>query len=644
MKVLLLAALLALAPPQAVQNNVAGTDAANSANNGTIEGRVLRSDTKEPISNVLITLVKANPNATPLSADAAAGLASIQDLISSNPGLSQATIDSLATSREQALGLAPGTLSQTSQATVLTDAAGHFSFNDQPPGKYTIRAALDGYFGPPANGFPASNATKSVTVEARKPIPSADIFMSKGGIISGRLRDPNGQPASGITVSANRVTYSNGRPQWSAAFTKQTDDRGEYRIFWVAEGEYYVGITPRPVSAIPSSQDTWAKTFFPGVIDPTVATLLKVKDGGEIAGVDFSVQSKTGSGTFKITGRALNPLAVPNATTGVLDRSVSSFVLSPREPGILDSINPPAFQNALAVAARPNGEFEIRNVPPGSYDLIPYYMAPTPPPPPPTPPTPGAAPPLAPTPAQAVPFSSRRYSIGRARVDVRNADVDGINVEIERGTEIRGKVTTQGTANTPVEKIKINLHSLDTMPEAFATIAGAISVDSNGDFAVPDLPKAKYSLQITGLPESAFVADIRQGGTTIFDAGLVVGNPPGATIEIVIDSNGATVEGSVLGSDRKPFSNATVVLVPPSSHRQNSMMYKSTQTDEKGRFTMNGVPPGEYTMFAWESVPPTAWMNSEFLAKYQSHGHPMVVSANTRHDAEPELIPANIER
>jgi hypothetical protein len=333
---------------------------------------------------------------------------------------------------------------------------------------------------------------------------------------------------------------------------------------------------------------------------------------------------------------------VANATNGVLDRSVSSFVLSPRETGILDSINPPSFQNSVAVAARPNGEFEIRNVPPGSYDLIPYYMAPVPPPTAPT--APGAAPPLAPTPGQVVPAFSRRYSIGRARVDVRNADVDGITVDIERGTEIRGKVTTRGTAAIPVDKIKINLHSQDTMPEAFATIVGAISVDSNGDFAAPDLPRAKYSLQITGLPESAFVADIRHGGTTIFDAGLVVGTPPGATLEILVDSNGATIEGSVLGSDRKPFSNATVVLVPPTSHRQNAMMYKSAQTDEKGRFTMNGVPPGEYTIFAWESVPPTAWMNAEFLAKYQGHGQPIVVTASTRLEAQPELIPANMGR
>jgi hypothetical protein len=538
------------------------------------------------------------------------------------------------------MGLAPGALALTGQTVALTDAAGHFSFKDQAPGKYTIRALLDGFFGPSTNGFPGTNATKTVTVESQKQVPATDIFMSRGGIISGRLRDPNGQPATNITVSATRVTYSNGRPQWSAVVSKPTDDQGNYRIFWVAPGEYYVGITPRAISAIPGPQDTWAKTFFPGVTDPTAATLITVKDGGEISGMDFSVQSRVLSGTFKITGRALNTMAVPNPTTGVVDRTVGTFVLSPREPGILDSINPPSVGNSLQIAARPNGEFEIRNVAPGSYDLIPYYMAPLPPPPP--PPVPGAAPPLPPAPVQPVPPPSRRYAIGRTRVDIRNSDVDGIIVDIERGTEMRGKVVSQGTTSIPVEKIKINLHSQDTMPEAFATIAGAISVDSNGEFVAADLPKARYTLQVSGLPDSAYVADIRQGGTTIFDAGLTLGNQPGATIEIVVDANGATIEGSVQGADKKPFPNATVVLVPPASHRQNAMMYKTAQTDDKGSFSMKGVPPGEYTIFAWESAPPTAWMNSEFLAKYQSHGHPVVATSGSRQDTQPELIPDSI--
>src|SRR5262249_36089021 len=141
---------------------------------------------------------------------------------------------------------------------------------------------------------------------------------------------------------------------------------------------------------------------------------IQVRDGSEVSSIDFTIQSLASTSVFKITGRATNPLAVPNATTGAVDRTLSTFILSPREPGILDSINPPSMANSLPPNARPNGEFEIRNVRPGSYDLITYFIPPiTPIPTPPaaagTPTTPPAPPPI------------RRYFIDRARVDVRNS-------------------------------------------------------------------------------------------------------------------------------------------------------------------------------------------------------------------------------
>ena len=380
MRVLLLAALLTLAPPQAAQDTA------------DIEGRVLRAGSQDPIPNVQIALIRSSAGGTALTAETAAALDSLQQLVSSAPReISRAYLDSVIASREQALGLSPGTFARvTNQTTALTDAAGHFSFKNQAPGTYGIRAALDGYFGPAINGSASPTVTKSVIVEATKPGPPTDIFLVKGGITAGRVRDPNGQPVSGIDVAAMRLTYSNGRPQWTAAISKPTDDRGEFRIFWVSPGEYYVGANPRAATA---PQDSWARTFFPGVTDPTAATSLVIKDGADIAGIDFSLQTIASISTYKISGTATNPLAVPNPTTGAVDRNANSFILSPREPGPLDYGNPPTLQNSLPALARPNGEFEIRNVRPGSYDLFIYYSAPVVPLPR------AAAPPLPGTPA-----------------------------------------------------------------------------------------------------------------------------------------------------------------------------------------------------------------------------------------------------
>ena len=589
-----------------------------------IEGRVLRAGTREPIPNAQITLLKSPPGGTTLTPETAAALDSIQQLVSGAPrGISRAYLDSLVSAREQALGLAPGTFAETSQTSVLTDVAGHFSFKDVAPGIYAIRASIDGYFGLPMNGAASPTVTRSVTVEAQKPALPTEIFMNKGGVITGRVRDPEGHPVSGINVAAMRLSYSNGRPQWTATVSRTTDDQGEFRIFWVSPGEYYVGVTP------PVTQGSWVRTFFPGVMDPTAASVLAVQDGAEIPGIDFSIQTNASTPTFKISGRAINPLAVSNPTTGVVDQNVNTFILSPRDPGMmLDAVNPPTVQNSLPPAARPNGEFEIRNVRPGSYDLFAYAMPPAPVP------AAGAA--------SEPPF--RRYYIDRARVDIRNSDVDGITLQIRKRTEISGKVVLQGTSPVPLDKIRISLRSLDAMPDAFAIIAGNIPVDASGKFSAPDIASAQYAIQLSGLPETAYVADVRQGPISVFSTGFTAGNQLPIPLEIVVNANGGTIEGNVQSSDRKPAPGAMVVLVPPASDRRNAMKFKTAMTDDKGSFSMNGIAPGEYTLFAWESVLPTAWMNSDFLAKYENRGTRILTSQGTRLNVRLALIPSDASR
>jgi protocatechuate 3,4-dioxygenase beta subunit len=620
----ILALILALATPQAKPSNA------------VIEGRVLKAGTTEPIPNVQVTL--SGPpaaGAPPLAGNAANELDNrIQSLIATGTaaGVGQAAIDNAVANARTSAGAAAG-----QQTSIVTDSSGHFSFKDLSPGKYNLRATRDGFFGPPVNGSASTIATKTITIEAQNPVPPADLFMVQGGIISGRIRDPNGQPISGVTVAATHVTYTNGRAQWTSIATKPTDDRGEYRIFWVSPGEYAIGITPRALSAIPGPQDSWARTFYPGVTDPATATTLTVKDGMEISGTDFTIQTVASTAVFKITGKAQNPQAVPNPNTGVADRNINTFILSPREPGILDSLNPPSVQNALPVASRPNGEFEIRNVRMGSYDLIAYYLAPvTALPAPPVPAVPGA-------PAIVTP-PVRRYNIDRVHVEVRNADVDGVSLSIQKGSEISGKIVNQGTSPIPLDRVRLSLHSLDTLPESFATIVGSIPVDADGSFSAKDIAAAKYSLQVTGLPETAYVVDIRQGGTSIFDGGMTVGEQAVTSIEVLVGSNTATLDGNVQSADRKPVANATVVLVPPVSHRSNSMMYRMAHTDENGNFSMKGIPPGEFTLFAWENVYPTAWMNADFLAKYQNRGRPIAASQGSHIDAQVDVIPDDTNR
>jgi len=229
-------------------------------------------------------------------------------------------------------------------------------------------------------------------------------------------------------------------------------------------------------------------------------------------------------------------------------------------------------------------------------------------------------------------------------VDIRNSDIEGVTLPIQQGAEINGKVVFQGNATAPMDKIRLTLRSLDTMPDSFAILVGSIAVDASGNFSAPDIASAQYGIQVAGLPQTAYVADIRQGGLSVFNSGLTVGNQPAIPLEIVVNANGATIEGSVQTTDRKPAASSTVVLTPPETDRQNPMKYKTATTDNKGNFSMNGVPPGDYTLFAWDSVLSTAWMNSEFLARYQDRGRVVVASQEAILNVQLDVIPNDIAR
>jgi hypothetical protein len=122
-----------------------------------------------------------------------------------------------------------------------------------------------------------------------------------------------------------------------------------------------------------------------------------------------------------------------------------------------------------------------------------------------------------------------------------------------------------------------------------------------------------------------YIDEVQQSALNVYDTGVNVsgGADP---ITVKIKSNGGQIEGIVLTADRKPSSEAVVVLIPHVSRRRNPSLYLTAISDREGRFSLRGIQPGEYKVFAWESVPTGAWENAEFLAKYETEGRAVSIA------------------
>src|SRR6185503_18953897 len=141
-------------------------------------------------------------------------------------------------------------------------------------------------------------------------------------------------------------TYPNGRVALNSVNSKTTDDRGEYRLFYLPPGEYLIGATLRRVGNAPSPQDSYARTFYPGTADGNAATRVKVAEGSDMTGIDIGM--RVGASGI-VSGRLVTSFTITQQP---------NFFLVPQGGGTLFDPATMNFQNQSA--NRANGEFELR--------------------------------------------------------------------------------------------------------------------------------------------------------------------------------------------------------------------------------------------------------------------------------------------
>jgi hypothetical protein len=563
--------------------------------NLVIEGRVLRKSTSASVPDTLIILSKTSQRedtsslAVQASASTGAQIATLRGFLNGRPPDRAAQI--IADNMLRTVG-AP----LDSSTYVFSDSAGRFSFKNLAPGHYTVRVLRDGYFGPKVNGTYLGGFARSIDLQPDTPIVPIDVFLTQGGEIRGTVGLPIGQQVAGLPVEAYREVYRDGQEVWDLVLKTTTDRNGLYTLRPLPPGDTYLRVTPRNSDPV----------FHPAAVaEIERASKFLVKEA-EVAFIDFQIQPKKRM-TFSISGTAFNGFN-PSPTT---DRSASAFLLARRDPAKLD---PPytILQNTLFGPQRASGEFELKDLESGSYELIPYYSD----------------------------RATRRTLIGRATLEVRGGNVTGVSVPIRPGFTISGELLFNGPGADSIkpESLYMELESLGYVPKSFVTNPNIISIDERGRFGAFNVPEERYRFRLANLPPFAYLEDIRHAGQSVLDDGVGWTGRDELT-HVMISTRGQTVSGLVRTADGRPVLDSTVVLVPPESQRKNPMRYRTVNTDAEGAFKWQDVPPGQYTVFAWESVLPTAWLNAKFLEKYRDLGRPLNVTAGFPLDLRLTAIP-----
>lgn len=442
-------------------------------------------------------------------------------------------------------------------ASAITDENGAYRLDRLSEGEWQVTASKGGYiswqFGQRRSFQPA----RPISL-ARGQRFTADIPLTRGGAISGRVYDASGDPLASVQVRAYRATIEQGTRRLKAVgATDLTDDVGAYRVYGLPPGDYYVAASLRVAPIDSVVETTYAPTYFPGTGDLAEAQRLKLGLGAEV------------TATFPLS--PVRPARVSGVVLNAAGGPANAFL----------SLESQATELGMPIGAggvtRSDGTFTLADVAPGRYLLKASLRG------------------DGPDESATIPVS------------VYGEDLTGVTLVTGRPATLRGTIVADaGVSRKPPGDLRV---------VAFSTRQGG-QVLSSGDgpkFEIDSLSEP-FRLAVEGLPDDWSVKQITVGDLDALDGPIELSPGQQATARIVLTDRLTEVTGVASPVDLS--SPSSIVVFPENSAKwgHRSRYIRRAEADARGNFRIRGLPPGEqYLAFATDYLDDGEHLDPEFL-------------------------------
>jgi len=237
----------------------------------------------------------------------------------------------------------------------LTDDRGAYEIKELPAGRYTLGASKGGYVNLSYGQRRPFESPRPLELGEGQVLEKVDFNLPRGGVIAGHVVDEFGEPVTEAMVQVGRLRFTAGRRQFTmVGRTSQTDDLGQFRLYGLPPGDYYVSAGSMPGAAVQMATGSsgYATTYYPATPSVGEAQAIAVGVGQEVAGV---VLQMLWARTAKVTGTILDSSGRP----------VPQAILM-----VAQSFGGGSMTTSASGGVRPDGSFTLSNLTPGDYTIM----------------------------------------------------------------------------------------------------------------------------------------------------------------------------------------------------------------------------------------------------------------------------------
>jgi protocatechuate 3,4-dioxygenase beta subunit len=496
----------------------------------------------------------------------------------------------------------------------LTDAQGRYEFKDLPAGRFTVSVSKSGFVTMQYGQNRPFEPGRQIELADAQVMEKADVALPRGSAVSGRILDEFGDPVADASVSAMRMQYTGGKRRLvQSGRNSMTNDLGQFRLFGLPPGEYYVSATLRTMDTMimdmmggsniggptgSNNSSGYAATYYPGTPSPADAQRLSLAVGQELASIDIQMQPVR---LARISGNAVSSDGKPmsSAMVMLLPTTKESLMMIPSTS-----------------QTDKNGNFNLSGVAPGEYSIQVQSLAA-----------------LMNAASQAMSMISggdsgtatppaqpmeREFAV--ATVTVAGEDISGLSITGTRGAKATGRLVFEGGA-APESLKSLRLVAGPTDPDNIAAATasfGMAAVKENGTFEIDGLVGGRV-FRFFDPPKGWFLKQITHENEDVTDKGYDF--KPGEDVpgfEIVLTTKSQTVSGTVTNDKNEPVKEYTVVVFPEDREKWTVSAGRwraSARPDQQGQFKIASLPPGSYLAIAVEYVPEGEWADPEWIKR-----------------------------